>query len=344
MPSSSPLSIAHLGHQYGHVGALDDLCIDVGSGEFVALLGPSGCGKTTLLRAVAGLVTPGVGTISIDGRIVTEDGSVRVGTAERGVGLVFQDYALFPHMTVAENIGYGLPTPEPTRVAGLIALVGIAGLEDRKPAELSGGQQQRVALARALAPRPSLLLLDEPFANVDAGLRDSLGRMLKRVVGDQGASVLMVTHDQDAALALADRVIVLEPGSAGGRVIQDAPPIEIYERPVTAKVAQLSGGAVFLPGEASGTVVQCAFGELPLLEPREGSVQLLMRPEQLHFDADPNGDVSVDEVQFHGAHHHLRCASPAGVLDALLPTSEPLPAVGSRGRIRVVGPVWALTR
>ena len=133
--------MVHLGHRYGEVGALDDVCFDVGSGEFVALLGPSGCGKTTLLRAVAGLVTPRVGSISIAGRTVTEDGVVRVGTADRGIGLVFQDYALFPHMTGAENIGYGLPTAEPTRVAGLMALVGIAGLEERKPAELSGGQQ-----------------------------------------------------------------------------------------------------------------------------------------------------------------------------------------------------------
>ena len=342
MRETTPLVISNLCHQYGDTGALDDVSMTVGSGEFVALLGASGCGKTTLLRAVAGLVTPTKGTVSIDGRVVSEAGENRVSASGRGVGLVFQDYALFPHMTVAENIGYGLGQADPGRVSGLMTVVGVADLADRKPSELSGGQQQRVALARALAPRPALLLLDEPFANVDAGLRDALGRILKRVCKDEGATVLMVTHDQDSALALADRVVVLEAGDLGGRVIQDAPAFQVYSRPANASVAQLTGPIVMLPAQASGATAASDLGEIDLLEPIHGPVLLLLRPEQLAFQPSADGSVQVSEVQFRGAHYHVRCSAPQGVLDALVPTNASLPTEGDVGELVVNGPVWAI--
>ena len=342
MPETTPLVIANLCHRYGNTGALDDVSLTVGSGEFVALLGASGCGKSTLLRAVAGLVTPTKGTVSIDGRVVSEAGENRVPASGRGVGLVFQDYALFPHMTVAENIGYGLDQADPERVLGLMTMVGIAELADRTPSKLSGGQQQRVALARALAPRPALLLLDEPFANVDAGLRDALGRLLKRVCKDEGATVLMVTHDQESALALADRVVVLEAGELGGRVIQDASALQVYSRPATASVAQLTGSVAMLPAQASGATAASDLGEVDLVEELHGPVLLLLRPEQLGFQASPEGSVRVSEVQFRGSHHHVRCRADHGVLDALVPTNSSLPTEGDAGELVVSGPVWAV--
>ena len=342
MPESHPLVIDCLGHAYGSNRALSAVDLSVQSGEFVSLLGPSGCGKTTLLRSVAGLVNPAEGSIFIDGRTVNASGRIVVDASERGIGLVFQEYALFPHMTVAENIGYGLLDSKTERVSGLMAVTGLAGFANRKPSELSGGQQQRVALARALAPRPALLLLDEPFANVDAALRASLGRVLKRLVRDEGVSVLMVTHDQDSALAMSDRIVVLGVGDRGGFVTQDGPPEDIYVRPATAEVASLGGPAFLLAAEASVETATSALGSLALHEPRRGPVTVVIRPEQAHFVVDPTGNAAVESVQFYRTHHRLRCTSPAGEMDVVVARDESLPAIGDRGFIRVRGPVWAL--
>ena len=341
MPESHPLVIDGLGHTYGKNRALEAIDLTVSGGEFVSLLGPSGCGKTTLLRSVAGLVSPSEGSISIDGRSVNASGAVIVDASERGVGLVFQEYALFPYMTVAQNIGYGLPDSNPERVDGLMAVTGIADLADRRPSELSGGQQQRVALARALAPRPALLLLDEPFANVDAGLRADLGRMLKRLVRDEGVSVLMVTHDQEAALAMSDRVVVLGVGPRGGRITQDAPPVDIYERPASPEVARLGGAAILLMAQASGHTATSALGALSLIEPRQGDVTVVVRPEQAHFSAEEGGDAVVESLQFHRTHHRIRCSAGVGEVDVVVTNDESLPAIGDQGFVTVRGPVWA---
>ena len=342
MPESHPLAIDGLGHAYGSNRALSGVDLVVKSGEFVSLLGPSGCGKTTLLRSVAGLVNPAEGSISIDGRIVNASGSIAVEASERGIGLVFQEYALFPHMTVAENIGYGLRNANAERVSGLMAVTDLTGLANRKPSELSGGQQQRAALARALAPRPALLLLDEPFANVDAGLRASLGRVLTRLVRDEGVSVLMVTHDQDSALAMSDRIVVLGVGERGGLVTQDGSPEDIYVRPATAEVARLGGPALLLAAQASDDTATSALGPLALHAPRRGPVTVVIRPEQAHFLVDPTGNAAVESMQFHRTHHRLRCTSPAGEVDVVVASNEPLPAIGDRGFVRVREPVWAL--
>jgi iron(III) transport system ATP-binding protein len=342
MPDSNPLEMNGLGHAYGDTPVLQDIDLKVGSGEFVALLGPSGCGKTTLLRAVAGLVTPTEGSISIDGVLVTTSGSARIPAEHRGVGLVFQEYALFPHMDVATNVAYGLQSPQPARVSGLLELVGMSEFSDRRPAQLSGGQQQRVALARALAPRPALLLVDEPFANVDAALRETLGRMLKRVVRDEGASVLMVTHDQGSALSLADRVIVMEPGDGGGHIVQDASPFHIYQQPVSEAVARLTGQCAFLDGLATGERATTVIGEAALMKSAEGKVRLVVRPEQLSFTPDPDGQAEVQDLQFSDGTHRIRCSGPTGTWDALMKDTGPPPVVGTTGHIEFNGALWPL--
>jgi len=343
MADLNPLEMNGLSHAYDDFPVFQDIDLRVGSGEFVALLGPSGCGKTTLLRAVAGLVTPHAGSILIDGVTVTEAGSVKIPAERRGVGLVFQEYALFPHMDVAKNVAYGLQSPQPTRVSGLLELVGMSEFSDRRPSQLSGGQQQRVALARALAPRPALLLFDEPFANVDAALRETLGHMLKRVVRDEGASVLMVTHDQESALSLADRVIVMEPDAEGGHIVQDASPFQIYQQPVSEAVAQLTGPCAFLDGLATGETATTVLGEAVLMRPAEGRVRLVVRPEQLSFTPEPNGPAQVQDLQFSGGSHRIRCSVPSGTWDTLLPATSAPPPIGTIGRIEFNGPLWPLS-
>jgi len=338
----APLALSGLSHRYGDTPVLHGVNLSVKSGEFVVLLGPSGCGKTTLLRSVAGLVNPEGGTIHIDGRLTNENGAERIATEHRGVGLVFQEYALFPHMSVAENVGYGLQPSSSARVHGLLELVGLGELADRYPASLSGGQQQRVALARALAPRPSLLLLDEPFANVDAALRDSLGGLLRKVAKEQGASVLMVTHDQEAALSMADRVVVLEPTTQGGVVVQDAAPMTVYQKPQTKTVATLTGPCTFVDVLGQGETADSPFGPLTLMEPYQGPATTVLRPEQLRFIGDPEGDVVLEHHQFAAGTHRLHCHGKSGATHVQHSSAQGVPELGAKGRIEVTGSVWTL--
>lgn len=246
--------------------------LSVAEGELVALLGASGCGKTTLLRIVAGLLQPTDGTLRIGGVPVVEAGVERVPCEGRRVGLVFQDFALFPTLSVRDNIGFGLAQPDPSRVDRLLGIMGLEELADRRPSQLSGGQQQRVALARALAPQPALILLDEPFANVDAQRRLELGRFLRQALVSEGASALFVTHDQDTALSLGDRVAVLVSGEDGATLVQVGRPEEVYQDPVSEEVARLTGPAWrlgdrivrpeqarFEPGEGPDEVLAAAF-------------------------------------------------------------------------------------
>jgi len=342
MGELNPLNIQNLSHHYGETPVLNSVDLCVHSGEFVALLGPSGCGKTTLLKAVAGLVNPHQGSIDIDGTVVVKGGVEHIPCERRGVGLVFQEYALFPHMTVAENVGYGIDSDGQARVNGLLKLVGLSELAERLPAELSGGQQQRVALARALAPRPALLLLDEPFANVDAALRESLGLLLRRVVRDQGAAVLMVTHDQLSALALADRVVIMETQHTGGEIIQDAPPARVYQQPVNASAARLTGNCTLIEANANGNTAESSLGSLALIESKKGSVQAMLRPEQISFKLDPDGDVIVEDVMFSGASHKVVCQTPSGMIEATVDDRHTVPKKGDCGSISINGPIWAL--
>lgn len=269
------------------------VCLAVEPGERVVLLGPSGAGKTTLLRAIAGFEPPQAGRIHINGVDVAQ-----VPTERRGVGYVFQTYALFPHLTVARNISFGLrnlPKPErAARVQAMLELVELEGFADRLPGALSGGQQQRVALARAIAPRPKILMLDEPFSNLDAALRDALrGRILHQLRAEN-TSVLMVTHDQSEALQSADRLAVMH----AGQVLRVDTPQAIYADPVTAFVAEFLGGTNRVPGTGDGATVQTPFGPLPIAA--SGTTWISIRPHQLAVTVDPSGPAVVEERLFGG--------------------------------------------
>jgi len=250
----SDVRLHGLSKAYGSHRVLERLSLDLADGECFTLLGPSGCGKTVLLRLIAGFETPDEGSIAIGGSVVADAAAGRaVPPNERGLGVVFQDYAVWPHMTVRDNVAYPLelahvaPAQAEARTAEAIAQVGLAGLEARLPSQLSGGQQQRVALARALVAKPRLLLLDEPLNNLDANLREEMRFEIKALQRELGVTILYVTHDQEIALAIADRVAVMD---AEGRVRQVGGPEEVYERPADPFVFRFLGVANFLPVSA----------------------------------------------------------------------------------------------
>jgi iron(III) transport system ATP-binding protein len=267
---------------YARADVLDGVDLVLEEGSLTAVLGASGCGKSTVLRAVAGLLPVRGGTVEIGGRLVAGPG-VHVPPERRRVGLVPQDAALFPHRDVVSNVAFGLRRDprRRERVAELLRLVGLEGLERRMPYELSGGQRHRVALARALAPRPAVLLLDEPFAALDANLRADLRAQVRDVLRAAGTTALLVTHDQTEALSMADQVAVM----AGGRIAQAGTPQEVYTEPVSPTVAAFVGDAVLLPGRWRSGTVRCALGEVAASGPRRGAdgerVQVLLRPEQI---------------------------------------------------------------
>jgi iron(III) transport system ATP-binding protein len=267
--------------RYDDTEVLRGLDLDAARGEFLALLGPSGCGKTTALRLIAGFERPDAGTIAIGGGDVCA-GERWVPPEARRVGMVFQDYALFPHLSVARNVAFGLPRnvrDRDARVASALATVGLAGLGERSPEQLSGGQQQRVALARALAPEPEVILLDEPFSNLDADLRAAVREEVRQILREAGATAVLVTHDQEEALSIADRVAVM----LDGRIVQAGPPEELYHRPATRAIADFIGDVQFLPGVASGRRASTALGEIPLHGTFEGPVDVMLRPEMLRL-------------------------------------------------------------
>jgi iron(III) transport system ATP-binding protein len=315
---------------FGSTRAVDraDLCVE--RGEFVALLGPSGCGKTTLLRLIAGFEQPDGGTIAIEGRRVA--GGAWVPPERRHVGMVFQDYALFPHLTVAENVGFGLPrSGRAGRVADALELVGLGGLESRYPAELSGGQQQRVALARALAPRPSVVLLDEPWSNIDplrrASMRDEIADILRTV----GVTTLLVTHDREEAFSLADRIAVMRDGA----IVQAGLPEELYAAPADRWTAEFVGAANFLPGRIAGDFVETRLGRFPVAS-RNGAtdVDVLVRPELLELRPDAAGSAEVIGREFrgHDVYYRLRLEDGTTIVSQR-PSNEVVP-LGSRVAIR----------
>ena len=267
-----------LSRHYGPVVALDHLDLTLQPGELIALLGPSGCGKTTTLRLLAGLEDADTGRITVGGRDITH-----VSAAKRDMGMVFQAYSLFPHMTVRQNVAFGLrlrkvsAAQRDKRAIEMLDLVGLSTQADRYPHQLSGGQQQRVALARALAIEPQVLLLDEPLSALDAKVRAQLRDEIRRIQLDVGITTLFVTHDQEEALAIADRVGVMREG----RLEQLAPPTEVYSRPATSFVAEFVGLSNRLAGEVRGGEVIVRGCRLPLVErdTPDGQVVALVRPE-----------------------------------------------------------------
>ena len=228
--------LSGVSRSYGPVRAVKDLGLAVTRGEILALLGPSGCGKTTTLRLIAGFEPPDSGTVEVGGRTVAGPGT-NVPPEKRRVGMVFQDYALFPHLSVEQNVSYGLPNWKKGRVEEVLALTHLVGLGGRMPHELSGGQQQRVALARALAPEPAVVLLDEPFSNLDASLRIRVRSEMREILRDAGATAVFVTHDQEEAFAVADRVVIID----RGKVQQVGSPDAILRAPANAFVADFIG-------------------------------------------------------------------------------------------------------
>ncbi|MBR3371020.1 MAG: ABC transporter ATP-binding protein [Rhodobacteraceae bacterium] len=280
---------------YGDAPAVERVSFDLGEGEMLALLGPSGCGKTTTLRMIGGFEAPDSGTVSLRGQDITG-----LPPEARGIGFVFQDYALFPHLSVVDNVKFGLrKLPRKTaqdRAHEMLALVGLSGLEGRKPHELSGGQQQRVALARTLAVAPPLVLMDEPFSNLDAAMRVETRQEVRKLLKAAGSAAILVTHDQEEAMAVADRIAVME----AGRVVQIGTPDEIYRNPVSAFVASFLGRSNILTGTASGMEVQTEFGSLPLSRAANGAVSLSVRPEQIMLEPDPHGTASVVGREFRG--------------------------------------------
>jgi iron(III) transport system ATP-binding protein len=289
--------LSSVGRSYGPVRAVKDLDLAVAKGEILALLGPSGCGKTTTLRLIAGFESPESGSVEVGGRTVAGPGT-DVPPERRRVGMVFQDYALFPHLSVEQNVAYGLPNGKTRqgRVEEVLALAHLDGLGDRMPHELSGGQQQRVALARALAPEPAVVLLDEPFSNLDASLRVRVRSEMREILRDAGATAVFVTHDQEEALSLADEVAVMMRGT----VVQSAPPEELYHRPASREIAGFVGDANFIPGTVEDGHVRCELGTIPISGDGAGEVEVMIRPEALVLRALPNGGATVEDREFYG--------------------------------------------
>ncbi len=281
-PEPAPVALVCRGvsKRFGEVPVVRAVDFDVAVGSFSALLGPSGCGKTTMLRLIAGFERVDAGTIELNGREIS--GPHRHERPERRrVGMVFQEGALFGHLDVAGNVAFGLERAADKRatVEEALRMVGLSGYERRMPHELSGGQQQRVALARALAPRPEILLLDEPFSSLDAELRAHLRVEVRALLRDLGATAVLVTHDQEEALSLADHVAVM----FEGRIVQADSPETLYHRPVSTAVASFVGDAQFVDGIATGRRVQTDLGDLPLTTRAEGPVSVMIRPEQIRM-------------------------------------------------------------
>ncbi|MGG6293857.1 ABC transporter ATP-binding protein [Leptolyngbya sp. AN02str] len=296
--------------------AVHQVSLTLVEGDVLALLGPSGCGKTTLLRMIAGFEQPQHGTIELAGQTVACEGRM-VPPERRSVGMVFQDFALFPHLTVGQNIAFGLQQVDPKtqrdRVKEAIALVGLQGLEQRFPHELSGGQQQRVALARALAPRPALLLLDEPLSNLDVQVRLYLRQEVREILKATGTSAIFVTHDQEEAMAIADYIAVMRQGS----LEQQGTPEEIYQQPRSRFVAEFVTQANFIPAIHQGTHWHTEIGQFDasLVHAMEEGLhqgELMLRQEAIIPIADDQGNVIVGDRQFLGREYRYSLITPSG--------------------------------
>ncbi len=295
----SHVRVRGLSKSFGAIEAVRELNLEIERGELMAVLGPSGCGKTTLLRVIAGFEQPDAGCVVVSDEVVAGPGRI-IPPEKRRVGMVFQDYALFPHLSVEGNVAFGLTSrPREERDALTQRTLELVGLQHKARCnvhELSGGERQRVALARAMAPEPELVLLDEPFSSLDATLRGGLRREVELILRDAEATALLVTHDQEEALSLADRLAVMR----DGEIVQVGPPVEVYGRPATRWAAQFVGEVNVLSGIARGSGVETELGVFDLRVPASGSVHVAVRPEQLELRSDGNTNAEVIAREFRG--------------------------------------------
>lgn len=357
-----PLRLESVTKQFGDTTAVDRVSVDAAAGELLTVLGPSGCGKSTLLRLIAGLTPPDAGRVVLAGQEVAGP-SAWTPPERRGVGVVFQDYALFPHLTVAGNVGFGVAGRESRRsprVREVLEATGLAGLADRYPHELSGGEAQRVALARSLAPRPAIVLLDEPFSNLDRNLRVRIREDTISVLRAVGATGVFVTHDQEEALAVGDRVAVV----SSGRIEQLDLPSTVFHAPTNRFVATFIGEADFVRGRQAGTTAVTRFGEVHVagdhasgaaggaaggaggdaggdaggmtgvaVDSAAGAreVDVMVRPHEVSFTVDPAGEAVIASAEFRGAAIAYGLDLGDGWVRSLRPHTQPV-AVGTRVR------------
>ncbi len=318
-----------LTRSFGEAVALDHFSLDVWEGGVVTLLGPSGCGKTTALRVIAGFETAH-GSVEIHGRSVLDE-DVFVPPEKRRVGMVFQDYALFPHMSVAGNVAYGLPKGDrKQRVGEVLELVGLVGLENRMPNELSGGQQQRVALARALAPEPEVILLDEPFSNLDASLRDRVRRELRVILTEARTTAVFVTHDQEEALATSDIVAVMR----DGRVLQADTPAHLYTRPSHPWIAEFLGDTDVIASEVRNGRVDTPVGSFPTT--LTGPVSVILRPENVQISLGETPNAVIAGSEFFGHDQLVTVALHGGMRVRARIGPRPVYRAGQECRVRAV--------
>ncbi len=324
------LEFRHIAHAYGEVTAVGDVSFSAAAGEITCLLGSSGCGKSTLLGLAAGMLSVQAGEILVDGEVMAAPG-LNPPPEARPVGIVFQDGALFPHMTIARNVAFGRPGGGSDEVEAWLERVGLAGLGARYPHELSGGQQQRAALARAMAPGPGVLLMDEPFASVDIVLRRALRRECRRLLRNRGTTTVMVTHDPEEALDIADRIAVM----ADGRIVQVGTPDDLHERPASAGVGAIFGGAQVMAARREGERLATPFGLWPLScvageVPEARSLDLLIHAETLDCEPDEAG-LEVLDVHPLGVATRVLVRSAQGE-EITVQTTSPVDE-GSRYRI-----------
>lgn len=346
MNNESLIELRNVSKSFGAVQAVDDVSLTIERGAICVLLGASGCGKTTVLRLIAGLEAPDRGEIWLKGERVAGRG-VWVPPEVRRIGMVFQDYALFPHMSVRQNIQFALAAlngklsqaEREDRLQRMLELVGLAGYAERFPHQLSGGEQQRVALARALAPNPSVVLLDEPFSNLDAALRRAMREDIRQILRAANATAIFVTHDQEEALSLADTVVIMREG----KVQQVGAPQEVYLRPISREVAAFLGEANFIEGVAEGEVVHCTLGKLPLAAPMHGKVALMIRPEALRVTSNAEGNAEVVAIRFFGHDQLLRLRFPDSTELEVRTWGNAELALGEHVAVSVRGSVMAYT-